>query len=107
MTGFCSRDELTPSFEDLYRRTWGLMVPLARLLVDDREEAVEVVQDAFSRMYPKFDRVEAQSTDAYLRATVLKRVPSSPPTPSAVAPAPSELLGSHGTGCESRHRCGA
>jgi RNA polymerase sigma-70 factor (sigma-E family) len=59
------------SFEDFYRRTWGLMVRLARLLVDDREEAVEIVQDAFSRMYPKFDRVEAQSTDAYLRAAVL------------------------------------
>jgi RNA polymerase sigma-70 factor (sigma-E family) len=59
------------SFEDFYRRTWGLMVRLARVLVDDREDAVEVVQDAYSRMYPKFDRVEAQSTDAYLRAAVL------------------------------------
>jgi RNA polymerase sigma-70 factor (sigma-E family) len=59
------------SFEDFYRRTWGVMVRLARLLVDDREDAVEVVQDAFSRVYPKFDRIAAQSTDAYLRATVL------------------------------------
>jgi len=59
------------SFEDFYRRTWDLMVRLARLLVDDREEAVEVVQDAFSRVYPKFGRIEAQSTDAYLRAAVL------------------------------------
>src|SRR3954453_1344150 len=70
-------DDLSPevvaveSFEDFYRRTWGLMVRLARLLVDDREEAVEVVQDAFSRMYPKFGRIEAGSTDAYLRAAVL------------------------------------
>ena len=47
------------------------MVRLARLLVDDREEAVEIVQDAFSRVYPKFDRVEAQSREAYLRAAVL------------------------------------
>jgi RNA polymerase sigma-70 factor (sigma-E family) len=59
------------SFEDFYRRTWGLMVRVARLLVDDREEAVEIVQDAFSRIYPKFDRIDAQSTDAYLRAAVL------------------------------------
>jgi RNA polymerase sigma factor (sigma-70 family) len=59
------------SFEDLYRRTWSLMVRLARLLVDDREEAVEIVQDAFSRVYPRFDRIEAQSRDAYLRAAVL------------------------------------
>jgi RNA polymerase sigma-70 factor (sigma-E family) len=59
------------SFEDLYRRTWGLMVRLARLLIDDREEAVEVVQDAFSRIYPKFDRIETQSRDAYVRAAVL------------------------------------
>jgi RNA polymerase sigma factor (sigma-70 family) len=70
-------DDLSPevvaveSFEDFYRRTWGLMVRLARLLVDDREEAVEAVQDAFSRMYPKFGRIEAGSTDAYLRAAVL------------------------------------
>jgi RNA polymerase sigma-70 factor (sigma-E family) len=70
-------DDLSPevvaveSFEDFYRRTWGLMVRLARLLVDDREEAVEVVQDAFSRVYPRFDRIESHSTDAYLRAAVL------------------------------------
>jgi len=59
------------SFEDFYRRTWDLMVRLARVLVDDREDAVEIVQDAFSRMYVRFDRVEARSMDAYLRAAVL------------------------------------
>jgi RNA polymerase sigma factor (sigma-70 family) len=59
------------SFEDFYRRTWDLMVRLARILVDDREDAVEIVQDAFSRVLPKFDRIEAQRTDAYLRAAVL------------------------------------
>ena len=59
------------SFEDFYRRTWGLMVRLARVLVDDREDAVEIVQDAFSRVYPRFDRVEPESMDAYLRAAVL------------------------------------
>jgi RNA polymerase sigma factor (sigma-70 family) len=72
----CSGDRspdvvVVESFEDFYRRTWGLMVRLARVVVDDQEDAVEIVQDAFSRVYVRFDRVEARSTDAYLRAAVL------------------------------------
>ena len=59
------------SFQDFYRRTWDLMVRLARVLVDDREDALEIVQEAYSRMYPKFERVQPESRDAYLRAAVL------------------------------------
>jgi len=58
-------------FEDFYARTWSQMVRLACALVYDREDAVEIVQDAFSRVYPKFGRIGRDSTDAYLRATVL------------------------------------
>jgi RNA polymerase sigma-70 factor (sigma-E family) len=59
------------SFEDFYRRTWVVMVRLARVLIDDPEDAAEVVQDAFSRMYPRYDRIEPERTDAYARASVL------------------------------------
>jgi RNA polymerase sigma factor (sigma-70 family) len=59
------------SFEDFYRRTWAAMVRLARVVVDDVEEAAEVVQDAYSRVYPKYERIADDSTDAYLRASVL------------------------------------
>jgi RNA polymerase sigma factor (sigma-70 family) len=65
-------DAVAPeSFEDFSARTWREMVRLARAHVDDREDAVEAVQDAFSRVYPKFGRIGRDSTDAYLRATVL------------------------------------
>ena len=59
------------SFEDFYRRTWRAMVRLARVLIDDPEDAVDVVQDAYSRMYPRYERVSPERTDAYVRAAVL------------------------------------
>jgi RNA polymerase sigma-70 factor (sigma-E family) len=59
------------SFEDFYRRTWSAMVRLARVLTDDRDDAVEVVQDTYSRVYTRFDRIADESKDAYLRAAVL------------------------------------
>lgn len=72
----CSGDEspvvvAVESFEDFYRRTWGVMVRLARVLIDDPEDAAEVVQDAYSRVYPRFGQIEAGRTDAYVRAAVL------------------------------------
>lgn len=39
------------------------MVRLARVLIDDPEDTSEVVQDAFSRMYPRYDRIDPERTD--------------------------------------------
>lgn len=52
-----------------YRRLYPGMVRLAILLVDTREHAEEIVQDAFSRAYPRWHRIV--NHDAYVRATVL------------------------------------
>ncbi len=58
-------------FEEFYRRSFTGMTRLARVLVDDMEDATEVVQEAFARMLPRYDRISADRVDAYLRATVL------------------------------------
>ena len=52
-----------------YRRMYPSLVRLAILLVDTREHAEEIVQDAFSRAYPRWHRITNQ--DAYLRSAVL------------------------------------
>ena len=52
-----------------YRRLYPSLVRLAILLVDTREHAEEIVQDAFSRAYPKWHRIT--NHDAYLRSTVI------------------------------------
>ncbi len=59
------------TFEEFYRRTFQGMIRLARALVDDTEDAVEVVQEAFARMLPRFDRIDPDSAEAYLRSTVM------------------------------------
>ncbi len=58
-------------FEEFYRRSFTGMTRLARVLVDDVEDATEVVQEAFARMLPRYERISADRADAYLRATVL------------------------------------
>ncbi len=57
------------TFEALYERQFRPMVRLAYTLVDTRQQAEEVVQDAFAAVYERFHRVE--NPEAYLRVTVL------------------------------------
>lgn len=57
------------TFEALYERRFHPMVRLAYTLVDTRQQAEEVVQDAFAAVYERFDRLD--HPDAYLRVTVL------------------------------------
>src|SRR5436190_11830342 len=57
------------SFEAVYVRLAERMHRLAFVLVDTDEQAAEVVQEAFAKLYPRFDKVE--SPEAYVRATVL------------------------------------
>ena len=55
--------------EEVYRRTYPSLVRTAYLLVDTREQAEEVVQDAFAKAFPKWSRL--RTPDAYLRACVV------------------------------------
>jgi RNA polymerase sigma factor (sigma-70 family) len=43
------------SFEEVYRASYARMVRTAHLLTGSNETAEEVVQDAFVRLYPRFD----------------------------------------------------
>jgi len=60
---------LDGSFEALYHAEYGVMVRLAGLLLDHGGQAEEVVQDAFARVYVRWNRLERPG--AYLRAAVV------------------------------------
>ncbi|MDZ4826361.1 MAG: SigE family RNA polymerase sigma factor [Actinomycetota bacterium] len=55
---------------EVYRTHYGKLVGLARLLVDQREQAEEVVQDAFMRTYAARDRLRGDPL-AYVRQAVV------------------------------------
>ncbi|WP_419928648.1 SigE family RNA polymerase sigma factor [Candidatus Poriferisocius sp.] len=57
------------SFDDLYRDEYGPMVRLARGLVDTQEIAEEIVQDAFARVYERWNRLD--NPGGYLRTAVV------------------------------------
>ncbi len=57
------------SFEDLYVAQYSAMVRVAHALVDTRQRAEEVVQDAFAAVYERYGRID--HPEAYLRAAVL------------------------------------
>ena len=60
---------LRESFEALYARMFDRMRRLAFVLVDTEEQAAEVVQDAFAKLYPRYDRI--RDPEAYVRVSVL------------------------------------
>ncbi len=63
------RDEL---IVDLFHRRGSALLGLARTLVDSREEAEEVVQEAFERLVASFVRLDdVARADRYLTVTVL------------------------------------
>lgn len=56
----------------LFRTHYGRMVGLARLLVDDRQSAEDVVQDAFGELHRRWDRLQdPEQALGYLRTAVL------------------------------------
>jgi RNA polymerase sigma factor (sigma-70 family) len=76
-------------FDTLYQREFAGLVRLAMVLVDNQEQAEEVVQDAFAALYLRYRLVSTPL--AYVRASVLngsrkvlrrrmltRRYPSSP-----------------------------
>ena len=56
-------------FDMLYHREFNGLVRLAMVLVDNQEQAEEVVQDAFAGLYLKYQQVSTPL--AYVRASVL------------------------------------
>ena len=54
---------------EVYRRLYPSLVRTAYLLVDTREQAEEVVQEAFAKAFPKWHRLE--TPDAYMRTCVV------------------------------------
>lgn len=54
---------------DTYQRLYGPLCRMAFLLVDTREQAEEVVQEAFAKALPRWARLD--SPDAYVRSCVL------------------------------------
>jgi RNA polymerase sigma-70 factor (sigma-E family) len=60
------------AFEGLFRDHYAELVKLASLLVDDRGSAEEVVQEAFTRLFRDWDRLERlDAAQGYLRASVV------------------------------------
>jgi RNA polymerase sigma factor (sigma-70 family) len=57
------------ALEDVYRRLYPSLVRTAYLLVDSRELAEEVVQEAFAKAYPRWDRL--LTPEAYVRTCVI------------------------------------
>lgn len=53
----------------VYRRLYPSLVRTAFLLVDTREQAEEVVQEAFAKAFPKWDRLRVP--EAYVRTCVV------------------------------------
>ncbi len=57
---------------DLYQRRGRQLIGLARTLVDSREEAEEVVQEAFARLVASFMRIDdVTKADRYVTVAVL------------------------------------
>lgn len=64
--------ERRAALSDLYRAEYRKLVHLAALLIDPREVAEEIVQDAFVQLDRSWDRVaEPVARPAYLRSTVV------------------------------------
>lgn len=58
------------TFEDYVRARSDRLVRLACLVTRDWEEARDAVQDAFMRVYPRWERLEPEGRDAYVRRAV-------------------------------------
>lgn len=56
-------------FDGFYTTHYAPMVRLAYVLVDTPEQAEEVVQDAFAKLLPRFDRLG--DPESYLRVSVV------------------------------------
>ncbi|MDY7100407.1 MAG: sigma-70 family RNA polymerase sigma factor [Actinomycetota bacterium] len=60
-----------PSFDEVFMAEHEVMLRLAHLLVDSREQAEDAVQDAFARLLDRYDTVT--NPGAFLRTCVVNR----------------------------------
>ncbi|MEU7826891.1 SigE family RNA polymerase sigma factor [Catellatospora sp. NPDC049133] len=60
-----------PEFEDYVRARSGPLVGFAYLLCRDRHLAEDLVQEVLAKAYHRWDRIEADNPDAYLRKAVV------------------------------------
>ncbi|MYK88528.1 MAG: sigma-70 family RNA polymerase sigma factor, partial [Acidobacteria bacterium] len=63
------RQVIAVDFDDFYRAEYAPMVRLARALLDTSESAEEIAQDAFARVFERWDRLD--SPGGYLRTAVV------------------------------------
>jgi RNA polymerase sigma-70 factor (sigma-E family) len=66
-------DDGPAAVSELYRQHWVGLVRLAVLVVDDRQSAEDVVQEAFTELYRRWPLNDADKALSYLRSTVLNR----------------------------------
>ncbi|MEU4197946.1 sigma-70 family RNA polymerase sigma factor [Kribbella sp. NPDC026611] len=62
-----ARDAVTA----LYGREWRGLVRLAVLVIDDRQTAEDIVQEAFAQLYRRWPLKDSDKALGYLRSTVL------------------------------------
>jgi RNA polymerase sigma-70 factor (sigma-E family) len=71
-TGSAAEHDETPSFDELYHRTWWPMLCVAYALIDDVAAAEDVVQDAFAALHRRWDALsEPAAAAGYLRVSVV------------------------------------
>jgi RNA polymerase sigma-70 factor (sigma-E family) len=61
------------AISDLYRQHWPGLVRLAVLVMDDRQAAEDVVQEAFAELYRRWPLRDPGAAVAYLRTAILNR----------------------------------
>jgi RNA polymerase sigma-70 factor (sigma-E family) len=66
-------DDAPAAVTRLYQQHWVGLVRLAVLMVDDRQQAEDVVQEAFAQLYRHWPLDDAGKALGYLRTTVLNR----------------------------------
>ena len=68
-SGVLDEHVIAVDFDEFYRAEYAPMVRLARGLVDTSESAEEITQDAFARVFERWDRLDQPG--AYLRTAVV------------------------------------
>jgi RNA polymerase sigma-70 factor (sigma-E family) len=58
---------------ELYQQHWAGLLRLAVLMVDDRQAAEDVVQEAFAELYRRWPLRESDAALGYLRTAVVNR----------------------------------
>ena len=66
-----AQDDGEAAVSELYRRHWAGLVRLALLVMDDRQGAEDVVQEAFTNLYRHWPLRESEAALGYLRTAVL------------------------------------